>query len=90
MRKLSLKLEELAVDSFDTSTVEGARGTVAGRWSSWPTTFNVNEACSAGCTDYCETNDGMGGGSTCWTRCETQNYPGCLSADGPSCVAGQC
>ncbi|HEV7590885.1 MAG TPA: hypothetical protein VGO40_22430 [Longimicrobium sp.] len=90
MRKLSLKLDELAVDSFDTGAMGGTRGTVAGNWGSYPTTMNVNEMCSAGCTDYCETNDGMGGGSTCDTRCYTRNYPGCLSAEGISCVPAQC
>lgn len=89
MKKLALKLDDLAVDSFDTAAQRGGRGTVRGNIGPWPTTFNVNPDCSAGCTDYCETN-GDGRGTTCDVRCETRNYPGCLSANGPSCVAAYC
>jgi hypothetical protein len=88
-RKLALKLDDLVVDSFDTSAVNRARGTVRGNIGTWPTTMNVNDMCSAGCTDYCET-DGGGRGATCDFRCETRNYPGCLSAYGSSCVQAQC
>jgi hypothetical protein len=89
MKKLSLKLDDLAVDSFDTAAPARGRGTVRGNIGPWPTTLNVNGNCSAGCTDYCETNGG-GVGYTCDIRCETRNYPGCLSAGGSSCDPGLC
>ena len=89
MKKLALKLDELAVETFDTAAVRENRGTVMGNLGPYPQTLNVNPDCSAGCTDYCETN-GDGRGYTCDIRCQTNNYPGCLSANGPSCVAAYC
>jgi len=89
MKKLALKLEELSVETFGVDGAAGDRGTVNGNIGPYPQTFNVNPDCSAGCTDYCET-DGGGAGYTCDFRCQTRNYPGCLSANGPSCVAAYC
>lgn len=89
MKKLSLKLDDLTVDTFDLDRTTDARGTVLGRLGPYPQTLAVNDACSAGCTDYCETN-GDGSGYTCDIRCYTNNDPGCLSADGPSCVTSTC
>lgn len=46
MKKLSLKPEDLRVESFDTEVAAGPRGTVAGNWS--PT---------QGVTCICQTDD---------------------------------
>lgn len=90
MKKLALRIDDLAVDSFETVAAKGGRGTVAANMGTYPTTMNVNEMCSAGCTDYCETNNGQGAGSTCDFRCYTNNYPGCLSAYGSTCDIALC
>ena len=70
MRKLALKLDDLAVDSFDTGDERGRRGTVRGHdtiESEWCTGYpdcGVSKACqtpydtcygTCGCTENCDT-----------------------------------
>ena len=59
MKKLSLRLEELSVESFETSLAATARGTVAGNAS--------GEALP--CTGEVCTPAGTYGGNTCETTC---------------------
>lgn len=66
--KLKLNLEDLGVESFETAGARDAAGTVHGHAITEPETFQVNDMCTAGCTEYCET-DGGGAGYTCDVRC---------------------
>ena len=65
MRKLRLQLEELEVDSFETSPLRHRRGTVAAHATHFGT-------CGTTCDDYtCVEQTCMGGQHTCWDSCDT-------------------
>lgn len=61
--KLTLKLDSLAVDSFDTTRVEAPAGTVFGEQCTCPT------ACTCPGCDTC--------GETCADSCNGTCYPAC-------------
>ena len=73
MKKLELKIDELAVESFDTAEQgDEARGTVRGNWTRYPGTC-IQTQCGAECPSGphpCE-------GSFAWT----DGMHACLCAD---------
>jgi hypothetical protein len=71
VKKLTLRLDALSVETFEMMPGTRSRGTV--RANAEPGCLSYeNPMCTAGCTDYCETNGG-GAGPTCATRCWTRN-----------------
>jgi len=72
MRKLSLRLDELAVESFDTSPRGSERGTVLGNSGYDGCSFYTGECC---------TPAGTYGGNTCETTCH-QLACGCTNPGG--------
>ena len=70
MRKLSLELDDLAVDSFATEEARSARGTVLGREKT-----DEYDTCGVSC-DPCD---------TCDTSCAGGPYCDCLPSGCPSC-----
>lgn len=95
MQKLQLRLDDLQVQSFETSdAVAQARGTVRGREQS-------NPNCTAECTgfDSCqETCEGVScdGAASCrdtcaWQTCDPSNYMTCwcgVGGDSDGCWGG--
>jgi hypothetical protein len=73
MRKLALKLDELTVESFDTSPRRSERGTVLGNSVSGPYEYSLY-------TGECCTPAGTYGGNTCESTCH-QIACGCTYAD---------
>ena len=78
MNKLALRLEDLTVDSFETQTPRGTRGTVRGHDSAYISmdlgcqgTFNPQNTCASGC------QPGESVGMTC--ECASQ---GCTNDPG--------
>lgn len=73
MRKLSLKLEDLRVDSFDTTTVRTGTGTVFAEQCTCQTqcTCPGINTCNASCNGTCDAS--ACGGASCigGTACET-------------------
>ena len=55
MKKLTLDLDTLAVESFDTEVSEAGQGTVHAHDSDGGTLydFSCGRSCYAGCTGYC-------------------------------------
>jgi hypothetical protein len=94
--KLKLKLEELAVDSFDTTAAEKAKGTVFGEQCTCYTncTCPGGPTCDASCNGTCGgscngTCDGSCAG-TCDASCEYTCY-GCVPETvGETCQAMSC
>jgi hypothetical protein len=96
MKKMKLNLEQLAVDSFDTSAAAEKRGTVFGEQCTCPTNCTCPgcptcyESCNGTCGDSCygtcagqHTCDG-----TCdscyFTQCANSCY-GCPTVSGAPC-----
>jgi hypothetical protein len=71
MRKLTLNLEQLSVDSFDTTAVEKAKGTVVGEQCTCWT------RCGQNTCPGCPTCD-----NTCAYTCDDATCPAC-----PTCAA---
>lgn len=69
MKKLALKLDELAVESFYTHAPAGRRGTVMGHFITAPGTSGMVEAGTLACSNECLVADTVGG-DTCDRRCE--------------------
>ena len=82
--KLKLNLDELTIDSFDTTSRESGRGTVVGEeqctcWTqcgqnTCPGCPTCGETCNANvytCAYSCDTCDGSCGGSCWYTECPT-------------------
>ena len=74
MNKLKLHLDDLAVESFDTSATDRQKGTVVGeQCSCGGTCFEATcqATCPYTCDDYtcAESCDGTCAGWTCITRC---------------------
>jgi hypothetical protein len=90
--KLTLKLEDLLVDSFDTTTTQKAKGTVFGEQCTCYTNCtcpgcpSCYESCNGTCGDTCPatcayTCDDVSCADTCWETCDyTCDYEVC----GPS------
>ena len=77
MRKLTLRLEDLAVDGFSTTPAETQRGTVNGH-SHWTwCTCPGQPTCDATCLNTCpETCDDWSCAETCgFSNCETRCGP---------------
>jgi hypothetical protein len=72
MRKFALKLDELAVESFDTSHRGSERGTILANSGSDGCSFYTGECC---------TPAGTHGGNTCETTCH-QLACGCTNRGG--------
>jgi hypothetical protein len=75
--KLKLNLDQLAVDSFDTSTAQSPRGTVHGEQCTCPTACTCpgcptcDATCANTCDDYtCAAScNGTCGAATCGNSC---------------------
>jgi hypothetical protein len=78
MKKLSLRLDELRVDSFDTTPVESKRkGTVFGEQCTCYTACTCPGCPSCNTCDTCDTCRQTCDGSTCITFRETCEGYGC-------------
>jgi modification target Cys-rich repeat protein len=93
--KLTLNVEQLAVDSFDTSTASAKRGTVFGEQCTCytqctcpgcPTCYNT---CAATCVNTCDDHTCAAScNGTCGATCDCSGYTEC---DCPaSCLATAC
>lgn len=80
MKKLSLNLDQLSVDSFDTEAPAEQKGTVMGEQCTCqtactcpgcPTCYNTCNANDWTCANTCETCNGSCGGSCWYTECPT-------------------
>ena len=72
MRKLTLKLEDLAVETFATDAAAGERGTVVGRETSVDECGSGTETCGS-CDPYasdCFETCGRSCWGSCWTCAE--------------------
>jgi hypothetical protein len=81
MKKLKLHLDELRIDSFDTTAPQNARGTVFGEQCTCYTqcTCPGCPTCDASCNGTCDascngTCDASCGNNTCYASC---NYTAC-------------
>jgi hypothetical protein len=80
MRKLTLKLEDLSVDSFDTTTTQKAKGTVFGEQCTCYTNCTCPgcptcyESCNGTCGDTCP--------ATCAYTCDDAS---CAGSCGDTC-----
>lgn len=80
MKKLSLDLNALAVESFDTTTLgAGARGTVRGNADTVPAAGEeaILSCCPSQCASACPTQCATCGGPSCEATCKT-----CLTCTG--------
>ena len=93
MKKLSLNLDQLTVDSFDTVAPAARRGTVVGEQCSCQTvcscpgcpTCVYTECNNNTCINTCNTCDWSCGGSCWYTECggNTIDAPTCNMSDKP-------
>ena len=87
MRKLTLNLEDLSVDSFDTTAREKAKGTVFGEQCTCYTNCtcpgcpSCGNTCPATCAYTCDDN-------TCAYTCDDASCVGCTG--GYSCNNTEC
>jgi len=98
MKKLKLQLEDLRIDSFQTTPVGKRKGTIVGKEASIVVTCESNcptcegtcyETCPPSCGSYCETCDreACGDAVTGWFSCLdtcTQTLP--THNDGINCI----
>ncbi|HEX6040711.1 hypothetical protein [Longimicrobium sp.] len=75
MRKLTMKLEELEVETFATAAPEGERGTVLGRETSVEECGSGGETCGS-CDPYA---------SDCFYTCGRSCWGSCWSCDEYHC-----
>ena len=83
--KLTLNLDDLTVDSFDTTVTEKQKGTVFGEQCTCPTqcTCPGCPTCDASCNGTC--------GGTCAASCNgTCNEPSCGYSCFGTCAASDC
>lgn len=73
--KLKLELEQLTVDSFDTSASQAGEGTVFGEQLTTLQTRPRDHTCYESCNGSCETGP-------CWTACASCND----TCDGWTCA----
>jgi hypothetical protein len=84
MKKMKLNLEQLAVDSFDTSAAAEKRGTVFGEQCTCHTNCTCPgcptcyESCNGTCGDSC--NGTCAGQYTCDASCDSCYYTQCAQS----------
>jgi hypothetical protein len=84
MKKMKLNLEQLAVDSFDTSTALEKRGTVFGEQCTCPTNCTCPgcptcyESCNGTCGDSCHGT--CAGQWSCDPTCDSCYYTQCAQS----------
>jgi hypothetical protein len=83
MNKLKLDLNELSVESFDTTRVEKDKGTVFGEQCTCPTQCTC-PGCPT-CDGTCPNNQTCQ--VTCYYTCDDRT---CETCQGPSCQPDQC
>ena len=72
MKKLKLQLDDLRIDSFDTTAVQKEKGTVVGEQYSYytnctcPGLFTCDQSCNGTCGASCQTC----GDDTCFVSCQ--------------------
>ena len=104
--KLSLKLDDLMVDSFDTTAAQKAKGTVFGEqctcWTNCtcpgcPTCNTCGDTCNtcgatcpATCYNTCDDATCNTCGDTCNYSCECNSYQPCPSAQYTYCNGIEC
>jgi hypothetical protein len=74
MRKLTLSLETLQVESFQANPSDPPRGTVLGQSVTQYADESCFESCNGGCTAWGSCYGGCGSGATCGITC---NYNTC-------------
>ena len=94
MRKLSLKLDDLAVESFQTQVEEGVQGTVRGNDSIYLCETERDWICTnnpLSCDDTCNTadNNTCPTGDTCYQTCQNSCNGTCDTCFG-TCIDGSC
>ncbi len=94
MKKLKLNLDDLKVESFNTSTSEPIKGTVKGNW-----TYTNSCGEESDGIVICDTEQ-----ATCWNTCDATCFTNCAtdcatcngscaadpSCQGPSCYGATC
>lgn len=86
MRKLTLSLDTLKVDSFETNVQDGARGTVRAHW-----TQHADESCFGTCDGMCTRDASCQGGcgtgyASCWGTCGASCGGTCVASCGATCT----
>ena len=87
MKKISLNVEDLGVQSFETTprALDAQRGTVRGRAATW----EIAESCHATYCGDCEaTNPDVDCGSDQSGNCDSVNIANCASAFYTDCCGG--
>ena len=87
MHKLRLKLEDLQIDSFSTTSVKKEKGTVYGEQCTCPTACtcpgcptcdaSCNGTCAASCNGTCDASCNGTCGDSCGCGTDDTNYYGC-------------
>ncbi|HEX6373896.1 MAG TPA: hypothetical protein VF006_33515 [Longimicrobium sp.] len=92
MNKLRLRLDDLRIDSFDTSPAQQAKGTVFGEQCTCYTqcTCPGCPTCYASCNGTCDASCNGTCAGTCGDSCYGTCDAGCMTAEGPSCVGPTC
>ena len=94
--KLKLNLDDLTVDSFDTTLTEKSKGTVFGEQCTCPTACTCPgcPTCDASCNGTCEAScNGTCAGDTCVGTCNScveSCYYDCASAANSHCTPYAC
>jgi len=88
MKKLSLDLDQLAVESFDTATARAPRGTVRGNDISDTTCYQRLCECQSAFTCDTDCNQNTCGGDTCGDSCVNICAPS--NAGEHTCVQPSC
>jgi hypothetical protein len=92
MKKLTLALEDLAVDSFVTAPAVSRRGTVEARWGTTYADESCNGTCDATCyLDSCASCDWTCGTcASCGASCGGGGTCGGAATCGGTCDYGTC
>jgi hypothetical protein len=88
MNKLKLKLEDLQIDSFSTTTVKKEKGTVYGEQCTCPTACTCPgcPTCDASCNGTCGGTCDASCNGTCGDTCDCEtSYASCLDSCGYTC-----
>lgn len=89
MKKLSLKLEELSVESFDTaSTRPDRRGTVQARVGTIAPDYTCNVSCLGTCALTCWNTCPNSCQGTCYITCAQSCVGTCENTCGQTCTCG--
>jgi hypothetical protein len=91
MHKLRLTLEDLQIDSFSTTPVRRAKGTVYGEQCTCPTACTCPgcPTCDASCNGSCEGSCHDTCGETCEYSCGDTCVGGCETYNGYTCYGFQ-